>query len=125
MGLEGNFGYQQNSRLNNPNQTAFIFSGILAFKYRFTHFIAAYARAELFSDQDEILTGPIENENHNLTGLDLLGGTLGFEYKPIPNAFFRIESRVLKTKASERIFYYNNHSNNIRWEGIASIGLWF
>lgn len=125
LGLEGNFGYQQNSRLNNPNQTAYIFSGIAAFKYRFTHCIAAYARAELFSDPDEILTGPIENENHNLTGLDILGGTLGFEYKPIPNAFFRIESRVLKTKASERIFYYNNHSNNIRWEGIASIGLWF
>lgn len=125
LGLEANFGYQQNSRLNNPNQTAYIFSGIAAFKYRFTHVIAAYTRAEIFSDPDEILTGPIENENHNLTGLDILGGTLGFEYKPIPNAFFRIESRVLKTKASERIFYYNNHSNNIRWEGIASIGLWF
>lgn len=125
LGLEGNFGYQQNSRLNNPNKTAYIFSGIVAFKYRFTHFIAAYTRAELFSDPDEILTGPIENENHNLTGLDILGGTLGFEYKPIPNAFFRIESRVLRTKASERIFYYNNHSNNVRWEGIASIGLWF
>lgn len=125
LGMEANFGYQQNSRLNNPNQTAYLFSGIAAFKYRFTHFIAAYTRAEIFSDPDEVLTGPIENENHNLTGLDILGGTLGFEYKPIPNAFFRIESRVLKTKASERIFYYNDHSNNIRWEGIASIGLWF
>lgn len=125
LGLEGNFGYQLNSKLNAPNKTAYIFSGIAAFKYRFTHFIAAYTRVELFSDPDEILTGPIENENHTLTGLDILGGTLGFEYKPIPNAFVRIESRVLKTKASERIFYYNNHSNNIRWEGILSIGLWF
>nr|WP_294859364.1 porin [uncultured Fluviicola sp.] len=125
LGLEGNFGYQQNSQLSDTNKTAFVFSGIVAFKYRFTHLIAAYTRFELFSDPDEILTGPIENENHNLTGLDILGGTLGFEYKPIPNAYFRIESRVLKTKATERIFYYNNHSNNIRWEGIASIGLWF
>ncbi len=114
-----------NSRLNTPNLTAYIFFRIAAFKYRFTHYIAGYTCFELFSDPDQTLTGPIENENHSLTELDLLGGTLGFEYKPIPNAFVRLESRVLSTKASERIFYYNNQSNNIRWEGIASIGLWF
>lgn len=125
LGLEGNFGYQLNSKLNATDQTAYVFSGIAAFKYRFTHYIAGYTRFELFSDPDEILTGPIENENHNLTGLDIIGATLGFEYKPIPNAFVRLESRMLRTKASERIFYYNNQSNNIRWEGIASIGLWF
>lgn len=125
IGLEANFGYQQNSRLSDPSKTAYIFSGIAALKYRFTPNVAAYVRGELFSDPDEILTGPLENENHNLVGLDILGGTLGFEYKPIANGFFRLESRALRTKRDEEIFFYNNRSTNIRVELIASIGLWF
>lgn len=125
LGLEANFGYQQNSQLKDSTKTAFLFSGIAALKYRFTPKIALYGRAELFSDPNEILTGPIVNENHALVGLDLLGGTLGFEYKPIPNGFFRIESRLLRTKESEHIFYYNQRSTNERLEFIASIGVWF
>lgn len=125
LGLEGNFGYQQNSRLNNPNEMAYIVSGIAALKYRITHKYALYGRLEALSDPDEILTGPIINENHALTGLQLLGGTFGFEYKPIPNAFFRIEGRIIDARNNERIFFYNNASQHIRYEGIASIGLWF
>lgn len=125
LGLEGNFGYQQNSKLSNPNQTAYIVSGIVALKYRFHHKYAVYGRLEALSDPDEILTGPIVNENHSLTGLQLLGGTLGFEYKPIPNAFFRIEGRAIDARNNERIFYYNGASQHVRFEGIASIGLWF
>lgn len=125
LGLEANFGYQQNSRLTDTTKMAYIFSGIVAIKYRFTPKLAAYARAEILSDPDEILTGPLVNENHALVGLDLIGGTLGFEYKPIPNGFFRIESRMLQTKQSERIFYYANKSTNQRFEFIASLGLWF
>lgn len=125
LGLEANFGYQQNSKLKDSTKTAYIFSGIVAFKYRFTPRIAAYARAETLSDPDEILTGPLVNENHTLVGLDVLGGTLGFEFKPIPNGFFRLESRMLQTKQSERIFYHNNKSTNQRFEFIASLGLWF
>lgn len=125
LGLEANFGYQQNSKLDNPNETAFIVSGIVALKYRITHKHAVYGRLEAFSDPDEVLTGPIVNENHSLTGLQLLGGTFGCEYKPIPNAFFRIEGRVLDAKDDEHIFFYNNRSQHIRYEGIASIGLWF
>ena len=125
LGLEANFGYQQNSKLNNPNATAYIVSGIVALKYRITHKHAIYCRLEAFDDTDELLTGPIVNENHTLTGLQVLGATIGYEYKPIPNAFFRIEGRVLDAKDDEHIFYYSNASQHIRYEGIASIGLWF
>jgi len=125
IGLEGNFGCQQNSQLSDSTKTAFIYSGIVAMKYRFTPRVAAYGRFEAFSDPNEVLTGPIVNENHTLVGLDVIGGTIGFEYKPIPNAFFRLESRLLETKGIEHIFYHNNRSSNSRLEGIASIGLWF
>lgn len=125
LGLEANFGYQQNSQLSDSTKTAIIFSGITAIKYRITPNWAVYGRGELFSDPNEILTGPVKNVNHNLVGLEILGGTVGIEYKPIPNAFFRIESRILKTKAWEQIFYYNDHASSIRMESIVSLGLWF
>lgn len=125
LGLEANFGFQQHSKLSDSTATAYILSGLVAAKYRITDHWALYGRGEIFSDPDEILTGPIENENHNLTGLDILGGTVGIEYKPIPNAFFRIEGRYLQTKSSERIFYYNAASRNFRNELIVSFGVWF
>jgi hypothetical protein len=125
LGLEANFGYQKNSQLENARKTALIASGIAALKYRITHKHAIYGRFEIFSDPNEVLTGPIVNENHTLTGLQVIGGTLGYEYKPIPNAYFRVEGRILDAKDDEHIFYYNNASQHIRYEGIASIGLWF
>lgn len=125
IGLEGNFGYQLNSKLSDSTATAYVYSGIVAAKFRITHKHAVYARVEAFSDVDELLTGPIVNENHTLTGLEVLGGTFGYEYKPIPNAYFRIEGRILDAKDDEHIFYYSNRSQHIRYEGIASIGLWF
>lgn len=125
LGLEGNFGTQQHSQLKDSTKTAIIYSGIIALKYRLTPKHGVYSRLELFSDLDEVLTGPIQNDNHTLTGLDIFGVTLGYEFKPIPNAFFRIESRYLNTKSDEKIFYHNKQSTHIRWEGIASIGLWF
>lgn len=125
VGLEANYGIQSNSQLKDSTATATIFSAIAAAKFRFTPMWAAYARGEYFSDPDEILTGPVINENHELTGLDILGATLGIEFKPIPNSFFRVEGRLIHTAASERIFYYNEKSLNQRYELIAGIGVWF
>lgn len=125
LGMEANFGSQTNSVLKNTNQTAFMFSGIVALKYRFTDKIGAYGRGELFSDPNEILTGPILNNDHKLIGLDVIGGTIGVEYKPIPNAYLRIESRLLRTKRDELVFYHDGTSRNYRWEGIVSLGVWF
>lgn len=125
MGYEANFGYQEHSSLADSTQGAILFSGILAGKYRMTEQWAVYARGELFSDPDEILTGPIENADHSLIGIDILGGTVGLEYKPIPNSFVRLESRLLRSKTSELIFGYDGSYRNYRWETIASIGVWF
>ena len=125
LGFEANYGYQEHSKLSNPAKGASMYSSLLAFKYRFTAKFASYLRGEMYSDPDEILTGPVQNENHELVGLDLYGATFGLEYKPIPNSYFRVESRYLHTKSNERIFYYDKHSTNVRYEFLVGIGVWF
>jgi len=125
VGLEGNFGLQQHSVMMNPSKTAFLFSSLLAFKYRFTPKWAAYVRGEVYSDPNEILTGPIVNANHQYVGIDLVGTTGGVEFKPIPNSYVRFECRYLRTRANEDIFYLKEIPSNQRIELIAGIGLWF
>lgn len=125
LGLEANYGAQTHSKLADSNATAQLFSTILAAKYRIAPEWAIYGRGEYFTDPDEILTGPVINENHELTGLDLAGATLGGEYKPIPNSYFRVEGRLLHAANNERIFFYNDQSSNLRYEIIVGIGLWF
>jgi hypothetical protein len=125
IGLEGNFGWQQHSGLTDSSATAYMCSALAAAKYRFTHHWGIYGRGEIYTDPDEMLTGPVQNADHTLTGLDVVGFTGGIEYKPIPNAYLRTEYRFLQTKPSERIFFYNSGSVNYRNEIIVSLGLWF
>ena len=125
LGLDLNYGIQTNSKLTDSTQTASMFSTIAAVKYRITPSWAIYGRGEYFSDADEILTGPVVNENHELIGLDIAGLTIGGEYKPIPNSFFRIEGRILHADESEHVFQFQKNPSNLRYEVIAGIGVWF
>jgi hypothetical protein len=125
LGLEGNFGWQANTNLAGSGKTAFMYSGLASAKYRFTHRWAAYSRLEIYSDPDEILTGPLVNQDHKLVGLDLLGATSGFEFKPIPNSYFRMEGRWLQTTETETVFHYNGNYRNYRTELIFGLGFWF
>jgi hypothetical protein len=125
LGFEGNFGLQTNSVLSDTTKTAFMFSALFAAKYRITPKWANYCRLEAYSDPDEILTGPIVNSDHKLVGMDISGITYGFEFKPIPNSYLRVESRYLQTHKSETIFYYNGTYTNHRIEFIVGLGLWF
>ena len=125
LGYEVNFGLQTNSDLVDSTKTAQMFSFLLATKYRFNSKWAGYARVEHFTDKNEMLTGPIINENHQLVGLDLYGLTFGIEYKPIPNSYVRLEGRILQTATDEKIFQYKGNSTNQREEILFGIGLWF
>ena len=125
LGLEGNFGWQLHTGLNGSSKTATMMSGLASAKYRITHAWAGYGRLEFYSDPDEILTGPLVNKDHNLVGLDLSGITIGGEYKPIPNSYFRMEGRLLGTKKQETIFYNNGRYLNYRTEVIFGLGIWF
>lgn len=125
LGYELNYGLQTNSGLVDTTETAQMFSVLGAIKYRLTSKWAAYARYEHFQDANEILTGPIENSDHQLIGLQMDGATIGFEYKPIPNGYFRLESRYLKAPSNEKIFSYGGKAKADRIEVLAGIGLWF
>jgi hypothetical protein len=124
LGFEANYGMQYHSALHNPQETAYMFSGLFATKYRITPRWAVYGRGEWFNDTDEMLTGPIFNENHTIVGAELLGITAGIEYKPIPNSYFRIESRWLEHQ-HQRIFILNQKASNQRMEILCALGVWF
>jgi hypothetical protein len=125
IGFDVNFAIQEHSNLYDSTKSATMFSSILALKYRITSKFSSYLRGEYFSDPNEILTGPIENENHQLVGLDCYGVTFGFEFKPIPNSYLRVEGRYLELLTNDKIFYYNQTSRKFRYEFLAGIGVWF
>lgn len=126
IGAEYNFGSQQHSKLNDSNATAYMMSALAAIKYKMKQGrYAVYARGEIFEDSDEILTGPVENANHALVGINLWGVTAGLEYKPLPNSYIRLEGRGLVTTKSELIFVQKGDYVNQRYEGILSFGVWF
>lgn len=123
-GLEANYGYQTNTSLPLLNKSSFLVSSLFAVKYRFNPKWGTYGRVEFYYDPNEILTGPVMNENHTIVGENLIGLTHGYEFKPIPNSYFRIESRVFKNNG-ERIFSYYGNPSFFRLEILAGIGFWF
>jgi len=124
VGLEANYGLQTHSYLSDPSRKAMMFSSLIAGKYRLTPKFATYLRGELFHDPNEILTGPVLNENHAIVGLEIAGITAGFEFKPIPNSFLRLECRVL-TNYNQHIFQYHQAPSKVRTEINFGMGVWF
>ena len=84
-----------------------------------------YSRFEFFRDPDEMLTGPFYNETHNLIGLQAEAFTLGAEWKPLPNAHIRLESRGIYTRYDENVFQFEGKTSPVRIELIAGMGVWF
>lgn len=126
LGFETNYGIQTNSQLDDTSATASMFSALIALKYRLSPAWALYTRGEYYIDRDEMLTGPVLNQNHELIGLDLTGITCGAEYKPIPNSYVRLEGRYLTTlESNEQIFYLNSKSSSQRYEILIGMGVWF
>jgi hypothetical protein len=125
LACEANFGSQRNSAISDAGKTAYIYSGTLIFKHKFRRNLAWYSRYEFFEDSDEILTGPVYNQYHNIVGINAVGYTLGFEVKPIESAYIRLEGRYLQLAGNEQIFKYNDRYTNKRYECLASMGFWF
>jgi hypothetical protein len=126
FGVELNYGIQQNSQLGDSTKTATMYSALVAAKYKFLDGrMSVYGRAEVFEDSDEMLTGPVQNANHQLVGINVVGGTIGVEYKPLPKSYLRVEYRQLDTEHDENIFRSNGANTYKRSEVICSMGVWF
>lgn len=123
LAAEANLGIQGHSTLTDSAESAIMYSGILLAQRHFGR-ASVYARGEIFEDSNEILTGPVENEHHELVGINLLGGTFGIEYKPLRNTFFRLESRYLHTTETESIFYREGQYYHYRVEVLGAMGVW-
>lgn len=124
FGFEMNYGLQTNSNLVDSSRNAVVLSGLLAARYRITPQWSAYARTEAFVDRNEMLTGPVMNDSHTIVGPEILGFTHGYEYKPIPNSFVRVEMRVLSNRDGQ-IFSLQGAPSALRYEILTGIGVWF
>lgn len=122
--VNSDFCIQQNSKLDDTTSLGTMVGGFLTVKYTFNNpkFSLAY-RGEYFMDFDGILS-PIYDVpgTANRTGLMIFGPSLAFEYKPMPNAYVRIEGRYLKTLRDLRIF---SDEKDYRIDGNVTMGVGF
>ncbi len=75
--LELNFGTQTHSRLDGKNALSTVCSGSLIAKRKFSNKTGLFGRFEFYQDDNDILSGPIYNEQHQFVGLDIVGFTFG------------------------------------------------
>ncbi|MEO8768655.1 MAG: outer membrane beta-barrel protein [Ferruginibacter sp.] len=121
----GDFITQQHSGISNPKKSAAIESGVLILSYDATKKVRLYTRGEIYNDPKGILSGVFIDANNNPTGLKIWGATAGIEFKPVENAYIRIEGRYLSANADQEIFRWNTESTNQRWETMIHLGVSF
>jgi hypothetical protein len=117
VGIEMNYGIQNNTLMSDPTKNAFMKSGLVVAEYNFTRKFSIYAREEYFSDPDRILSF----DNH--IGNYIYGTTGGIEIKPFKNMALSIESRMLRS--DNLIFKQGSFYTNQRMEYIACLDVWF
>jgi len=116
---------QENSGINDPNKTAYVYSAIVTLRYQLKPKLGVYGRFEAFSDANGMLTGIMLDAENNLTGYKLTDYTLGLEYKPTGNSYVRLESRSIVMDADQKIFHTDGSNTNVRWEMMINAGIWF
>ncbi len=116
-GIELNYGTQKNSLLSDSTKLASMVSGLIVAKYQIVKKLGAYARAEYFSDKNQILTGTTSLGNY------LYGLTGGLEYHPLPTVSLSTEYRIIE---SDNLIFKEGHSmTNQRHEVIICLDVWF
>lgn len=121
--VNNDFCFQENSKLDDPKSYGSMAGGFATLKYTFNDpkFSLAY-RAEYFSDFDGILSPIYEVTPTERTGLMCFGPSLAFEYRPMPNAYVRLEGRYLKTLRDLKIF---SDEKDYRIDGSVTMGVQF
>ncbi|MCB0728477.1 MAG: outer membrane beta-barrel protein [Ignavibacteriae bacterium] len=122
---EFDFAFQENSKLSNLSEAAWMESGLFALSYQAGKQINVYGRAEVYNDPDGILSGVFEVQNNDTTGLKLWGITLGVQYNPTENSYIRLEGRSLTTASDQKIFRWNDENKNNRLECMINMGVSF
>jgi hypothetical protein len=117
LGLDVNYGIQQNTLKSDTTKAATMYAGSFVGKYQAFKKLAGYARLEEFSDPNRILTGNLD------IGQYIRGLTAGFEIKPQKTAALSFEWRILES--DHLIFRQDKTLLNQRNEFIVCLDLWF
>lgn len=112
---------QKNSNFNGGKKSGFMYSGVFSEKYQAYKKLAFYGRGEFFKDPDGFMSGIVINKK----GLEIIGITLGMEYKPTDNSYIRFEGRRLIANNNQKIFHYEEKDINHRNEILFNIGVSF
>ncbi len=107
----------------------FYYGGQLTARYDFLEKFGVTLRGETFQDANGMLSSSFDTStSDNLTqGLQGFGVTLGLEYRPISNAFIRLEGRQLMFNPTHNAIFMdsNGTASANRFELSANTGFWF
>lgn len=118
----GDYCMQEKSKLSDSTKIANVFSGFVSVKHKIAKRFSISARGEFYYDKDGVLSGTVQTSDSSITGLKAGGFTVGVEYNPRSNAYFRLESRYLLLDKKQTMFF---DSKNYRAEVILSGGIEF
>lgn len=107
----------------------FYYGGQLTARYDFLEKFGVTLRGETIQDANGMLTGSFDTSTADNTaqGLQGFGVTLGLEYRPIENAFVRLEGRQLMLNATNNQIFMDGSgtASANRFEISANTGFWF
>lgn len=121
--FNNDFCLQQKSKIDDSTGMGSMVGGFLTVKYTFNNpkFSLAY-RGEYFADFDGIFSPIYTISPLERSGLMCYGPSLAFEYKPMPNAYVRLEGRYLTTWRNLKIF---SDEKDYRVDGSVTMGVAF
>lgn len=124
LALGGDLGLQSNSRRADGGESALMYNALAVVRCQFTPAFSATVRGEVFQDPEGFISGAYLNSKGEEQGLQLWGITLGAEFRPVENAYLRVEGRYLRADEELAIFT-DGPSANARWETMATLGFYF
>jgi len=121
--FNNDFCLQQKSKIDDSTGIGSMVGGFLTVKYTFNDpkYSIAY-RGEYFADFDGIFSPIYTISPLERSGLMCFGPSLAFEYKPMPNAYVRLEGRYLQTWRDLKIF---SDEKDYRIDGSVTMGVAF
>jgi hypothetical protein len=116
-------GLQTNSELLDPNDGATMFAALATLRYQISKEWSITGRGEVFNDPDGFIGGTFQRLDGSLTGFELIGLSLGTEYRPVEGSYLRGETRYTSAGSDQLIFNQNGRPENTRWEVLFTLGL--
>jgi hypothetical protein len=109
------FGYQEKSKLSDPEAGAYTYGAMLSLKYKFNSKFSTQLRGEFYQDLDGVYSDIVANN----IGVKGNGVTVGCEFNPVEQGYVRLEARYLSLDKNLNIFY---DGSNTRTEVVFSTG---